>query len=829
MDIIQNRKINKLNKTAKKISKLEPSIKNLSDEDLKKKTDEFKKRIANGETLDSIMPETFAVVREASRRVLGKRLFDVQLMSSIVLHNGDISEQKTGEGKTLALTPAAYLNALTGKGVHIVTVNEYLAERDSEEMGKVFGFLGLTTSCILNSMSPEEKKVAYNADITYGTNSEFGFDYLRDNMAVKKEDQVQRGLNFAIVDEVDSILIDEARTPLIISGPDNIPVSYYGQANTFVRRLKSNDYDINIKDRQIYLTDSGIAKAEKTFGISNYADSENMQVQHFVMQALKANYIMKKNVDYIVSSEKEVLIVDEFTGRVMDGRRFSDGLHQAIEAKEGVKIKEESKTYATITLQNYFRMYDKLCGLSGTAKNEESELVEIYNMNVVQIPTNKPVQRIDHEDLIFATENEKWNAVADRVEELHKTGRPVLIGTTSVDNSEKLSLLLKKRGLQHNVLNAKNHKNEAFIVAQAGRVNAITVATNMAGRGTDILLGGNAEMIAKKIIENAMKKKSENPQVDMSSASVEDEYFDDFIKDNARTRIEEKCKEEQEKVLSLGGLYIIGTERHESRRIDDQLRGRSGRQGDPGESQFFISLEDELFLRFGKERLETILKKNSFAEGKPITSKKISKFITETQKMVEGNNFGIRKNVLKYDDVSNQQRKIIYSLRQSILDQANMKPVIEKMTRENFTSVFNYMTRDDKYTESINMDSLSSVCNQMYGFMPKTPRSFKNMTKVEYFNYLLNSILSQYDKKEKEFGEDSMRIFERQIALRVIDVFWMQHIDEMDHLKRGVGLVSIGQKDPAQEYAKEGFKLFETMMNGISADVVKYCYNVKFV
>lgn len=766
-----DREIKRIMPLVKKINELEPSMEKLSDDELRGKTDEFKSRLSKGETLENILPEAFAVVREASKRVLGLRHYDVQLIGGIVLHQGRISEMKTGEGKTLVATLPSYLNALEGKGVHIITVNDYLAKRDRDEMGKIHEFLGLKVGVIIHGQTQSEKQEMYNSDITYGTNNEFGFDYLRDNMVIYKEEKVQRELNYVIVDEVDSILIDEARTPLIISGEGEKSTDFYRVADFFVKSLIEEDYMVDEKANSVILTDEGIAKAEKYFHLENYADPDNMDVQHHVVQGLKANYMMKNEKDYIVK-EGEVIIVDEFTGRLMEGRRYSDGLHQAIEAKEGVKVEKESKTLATITFQNYFRMYNKLSGMTGTALTEESEFREIYGLDVIVIPTHMPVVRLDLADLVYKTVPGKYKAIVEDIVETYKKGQPVLVGTVSIEKSEILSAMLKKKGVPHQVLNAKYHEKEAEIVSLAGQKGAVTIATNMAGRGTDIKLG--------------------------------------------------------EGVTDLGGLKIIGTERHESRRIDNQLRGRSGRQGDPGMSRFYISLEDDLMRIFGSERLATVVDKLGLSDDDAIESKMVTGAIESAQKKVEGNNFDIRKNVVKYDDVMNKQREIIYKQRQTVLEGANIKDQIETMIQDViYDAVSSHISGvEDTFKEEL--DKLIQFCEEI--FLPKDTFTVEQLEKLsddEIKETLLDIATKLYAEKEEDFGEEQIREIERVILLKVVDSKWMDHIDSMDHLKQGIGLRAYKQQDPAQAYQMEGSEMFNEMIFNIKQETVKYLFHVR--
>lgn len=766
------RQVKKILPIVDKIEALEEDMQRLSDEELRGKTEEFKNRLKNGETLDDILPEAFAVCREASWRVLGMKHYRVQLIGGVVLHQGRISEMKTGEGKTLVATLPAYLNALAGKGVHIVTVNDYLANRDRDWMGKIYEFLGLSVGVILHSLNNDQRREAYNSDITYGTNNEFGFDYLRDNMVIYKEEKVQRELNFAIVDEVDSILIDEARTPLIISGEGEKSTELYRIADMFVKTLlKEKDYTVDEKAGAVMLTDDGILKAEKFFGLENYTDASNMEIQHHVVQALKANYHMKLDKDYIVK-DGEIVIVDEFTGRLMEGRRYSDGLHQAIEAKEGVRVQKESKTLATITFQNYFRMYKKLSGMTGTALTEEMEFREIYGLDVVVIPTNKPMIRIDHPDLVYRTEKGKFNAVVEEIVETYTKGQPVLVGTVSIEKSELVSALLKKRGVPHQVLNAKFHELEAEIISHAGEKGMVTIATNMAGRGTDIKLG--------------------------------------------------------EGVTELGGLKIIGTERHESRRIDNQLRGRSGRQGDPGESRFYVSLEDDLMRIFGSERLQGMVEKLGLQEDEAIESKMVSSAIENAQKKVEGNNFDIRKTLLGYDDVMNTQREIIYKQRSQVLEGENLKEQVQDMIKDVINSAVD--SHISGIEEEFEGDLVKLVAYLDEICIPKgfvSIDELKDMGNEGIKERLIKAALDLYRRKEEDFTSEQMREIERVILLRVVDTKWMDHIDNMDHLKQGIGLRAYKQQDPVQAYQFEGSEMFDEMIYNIKVDTIKYLFHVQ--
>lgn len=829
------------------INKLEPEMEKLTDKELTGKTEYLKKQLEEGKTLDDILPEAFAVVREASKRVLGLRHFDVQLIGGIILHQGRISEMKTGEGKTLVATLPAYLNALTGKGVHVITVNDYLAKRDSEWMGKLYKFLGLSVGLVVNGLEPDQRREAYAADITYGTNNEFGFDYLRDNMVLYKEQLVQRELNYAIVDEIDSILIDEARTPLIISGRANKSSELYKKADGFVRTLDAKviveedvkdydqaednekyDYIVDLKAKSASLTQKGIKKAEEYFKLENFNDLENSEVVHNVNQALRAHGVMKKDIDYIVK-DGEVLIVDEFTGRIMYGRRYNNGLHQAIEAKEHVKIADESKTLATITFQNYFRMYNKLSGMTGTAMTEESEFQEIYHLDVVSIPTNKPMVRKDTSDIIYKNEKAKFRAVVQDVKESYEKGQPVLIGTVSIEKSEKLSKILTKEGIKHQVLNAKAHEREAEIIAQAGKYGAVTIATNMAGRGTDIMLGGNSEYLAKQEMKR-MKYASEMIEQATAFNETEDQ---DII--NARKKFRELVKkyekeieEEKQKVVEAGGLKIIGTERHESRRIDNQLRGRSGRQGDPGCSRFYIGLDDNLMKIFGGDAITKVYDKLNASEDLPIESRIITNAVENAQKRVEGRNFSIRKNVLKYDDVMNAQRELIYRQRREVLDGKDLKDNIEKMFNSIVDNVVStHFSAVDN--EKVNKEALMQDITDVFGITELESVKKENPDVVEVSEELAKVVSEKYAEKEKDFGEKEIRELERVVVLKVVDQKWMDHIDNMEELKNGIGLRAYGQKDPVVQYRIEGTDMFDEMNENIRLDVVKILSHVEKV
>ena len=843
-----DRELKKIEPLVNKVMSLESEMEKLSDNELKEKTEEFKNRIKNGETTDDLLPEAFAVVREAAWRVLGMKHFRVQVIGGIILHQGRIAEMKTGEGKTLVATLPAYLNALECKGTHVVTVNDYLASRDRDWMGKVYEFLGLSVGCIIHDMDQEERQAAYNSDITYGTNNEFGFDYLRDNMVIYKEEMVQRGLHFCIVDEVDSILIDEARTPLIISGQGDESIDLYVRARDFVNtlshRIKSQDeidlerfnrefeeetvdYVIDEKDKTATLTDKGITKAEKYFGIENLSDASNMELSHHINQALKAAGTMHRDIDYVVK-DGEVIIVDEFTGRLMYGRRYSEGLHQAIEAKEGLEVRAESKTLATITFQNYFRMYDKLSGMTGTAMTEEGEFRDIYNIDVVEIPTNKPVQREDDNDHIYINEDAKFKAVTREIAEAHEKGQPVLVGTVSIDKSEALSKYLKRAGIKHNVLNAKNHEQESEIVAQAGRFGQVTIATNMAGRGTDIVLGGNPEYLAKKELK---KQGMEEEMLEYA-----DSYFktDDPEIIKAREDYQALVKKfkvetdkEAEEVKKVGGLRIIGTERHESRRIDNQLRGRSGRQGDPGSSRFYISADDDLIRLFAGDRFKDTMLKLDPAEDEPIEHKILTRLIESAQRKVEGNNFSIRKNVLKYDDVMNKQREVIYAERRRVLEGENLRDDIIAMRNDVIDKTIDFYNKlDDNNKNYLDFESIRNFGVTTFDFEEDFLKKLENPTVDSLKAYFKELADAKYLEKEEEFGEEKFREIERVALLQNVDQKWMDHIDAMDQLRKGIGLRAVGQTDPVRAYAEEGFDMFEAMNESIKEDTVKMLYHV---
>ncbi|MBQ9264137.1 MAG: preprotein translocase subunit SecA [Clostridia bacterium] len=821
-----------LMKIADQIDALEPQMEKLSDEQLAGKTEEFKTRYKNGETLDKMLPEAYAVVREASKRTLGLRPFRVQMIGGIVLHQGRIAEMKTGEGKTLTATLPAYLNAIAGEGVHIVTVNDYLASFQGEEMGKLYRFLGLSVGIIVHDLSNEQRKAAYAADITYGTNNEMGFDYLRDNMVLYEKDMVQRGHAFAIVDEVDSILIDEARTPLIISGQGEKSTDMYERADRFVCRLrKDEDYTIEEKDKAVTFTEEGTRKAEAAFGIENLSDPENNDLNHYLIQALKANALMKRDVDYVVQND-QVVIVDEFTGRLMVGRRYSDGLHQAIEAKEHVKVERESKTLATITFQNYFRMYKKLSGMTGTAKTEEGEFQGIYSLDVVQIPTNKPMIRQDLNDVIYRTKKGKYSAVVEEIIKRHATGQPILVGTVSVEVSELISHMLDMRGIQHEVLNAKHHAREASIVAQAGHYGAVTIATNMAGRGTDILLGGNPDFLARRTM-----RQEEIPEEIIEAATGFNENVSEEVL-QARKHYQELKAEykkttdvEHDKVVAVGGLHIIGTERHESRRIDNQLRGRAGRQGDPGSSQFFIALEDDLMRIFGGERIQPMIERLGMDENTPLEAGMLTKQIENAQKRVESRNYEVRKHVLQYDDVMNQQRGVIYGQRLQVLQGENMRSVITGMTENLIDEACGRFLAGDHNGEW-DTDGLAEYLEKLCipaGTIKANQDSFASFSKADAASFLKKAAARFYEEREHHFAEMGidMRELERAILLRAVDMRWMDHIDAMDQLRDGIGLRAYGQRDPVNEYKLESFDMFEEMVHLIREDTVRRLYQVR--
>lgn len=821
-----DREIKALTKEVEKINALESEYEKLSDEDLQNKTNIFKERLQNGETLDDILIEAFATVREASKRVLGLRHYDVQLIGGIVLHQGKITEMKTGEGKTLVATCPVYLNALAGHGVHVITVNDYLAKRDRDQMSRLYGFLGLSSGVILNGLPTEQRKKSYNSDITYGTNSEFGFDYLRDNMVSSLDQKVQRELNFCIVDEVDSILIDEARTPLIISGAAEDKIKWYQISFQVVSMLnrsyetekiknikekkamnipdeKWGDYEVDEKSRVIVFTEKGVKRVEQILKIDNLYAPEYVELTHFLNQALKAKELFKRDRDYLVRDNGEVVIIDEFTGRAMEGRRYSDGLHQAIEAKEGVKIASENQTLATITLQNYFRMYKKLSGMTGTAETEATEFMHTYGLEVVVIPTNLPVIRKDDADLVYKTKKEKINAIINRIQGLYEKGQPVLVGTISIKSSEELSELLKKRKIPHNVLNAKYHAKEAEIVAQAGRYKAVTIATNMAGRGTDIMLGGNPEFMALAEV-----------------GSRDDERFPEVL-----AKYQEQCKEEKEKVLALGGLFILGTERHESRRIDNQLRGRSGRQGDPGESEFYLSLEDDLMRLFGSESVMVWMDRLKLPEGEPITHKWINSAIEKAQKKIEARNFGIRKSLLEFDDVMNKQRTTIYANRNKVLEIDNLKDTIMEMLHKNISEKV-YEKFSPEMREDWDINGLNEYLKDFYAYEETDDKAYLRSTKEEYIERIYNALVEQYNKKEEELGSDLMRKLEKHILFDVVDNRWRGHLKSLDALRESIYLRAYGQRDPVTEYKLISSQIFEEMIATIQEQATSFLFKV---
>ena len=830
-----------------KIEALEDEYKALSDQQLQAKTPEFQQRLKDGETLDDILPEAFAACREAAWRVLGMRPYRVQLIGGIILHQGRIAEMKTGEGKTLVATLPAYLNALAGKGVHIVTVNDYLAKRDSEWMGKVYRFMGLTVGLVIHGVMGQDKKAAYDADITYGTNNEFGFDYLRDNMAIYSQELVQRGHYFAIVDEVDSILIDEARTPLIISGQGEKSTQLYTVVDQFVSKLTCQriakvddkeeedvnidaDYIVDEKARTATLTARGIKKAEEAFNIENLADPENTTLSHHINQAIKARGVMKRDIDYVVK-DGQVIIVDEFTGRLMFGRRYNEGLHQAIEAKEHVEVANESKTLATITFQNYFRLYDKLSGMTGTAMTEEEEFGTIYELDIVEIPTNKPVQRVDHHDVVYKTEAGKLRAVVSQIEECHEKGQPVLVGTVSIEKSEELSDMLKRRGIKHNVLNAKNHEKEAEIVAQAGKLGAVTVATNMAGRGTDIMLGGNAEYLAKADLRKAGMSDELIAEATGYAETDNQEILDARkMFADAEAKYKDEIKEEAEKVREVGGLFILGTERHESRRIDNQLRGRAGRQGDPGESRFYLSLEDDIMRLFGSERVMGMMEKLGVDEDTPIEQKMLSNAIENAQKQVESRNFQTRKNVLQYDDVMNTQREVIYKQRRQVLDGEDLQGSIQNMIHTIVENAIQGHMGEQKHMDAESFREATALFHTMFlqpGELALTDEELQKYNEQQLVELVENRAKEVYAAKEQEIGSPLMRELERVLMLRVVDEYWMDQIDSMNDLKQGIGLRAYAQTDPVVAYKKEGYEMFEQMVAAIQEETLRRLFLVR--
>jgi len=846
------KEVKRLEPIVDQIEALEQEYQKLSDEELKNKTNEFKQRLQNGETKDDILPEAFAVVRETAVRTNGQRAHRVQLIGGVALHQGRIAEMKTGEGKTLCSAFPLYLNALDGKGVHLITVNDYLAKTHKELMGKIYNFLGLSVGCIIHGISTVDRRNAYNSDITYGTNNEFGFDYLRDNMVIQKEEMVQRELNFCIIDEVDSILIDEARTPLIISGEGEKSTQLYTLADTFVKPLKGKienpdekkskidfimgnvddeddnfDFIVDEKAKNVTLTAKGIEKAERFFNVENLADSENMEITHHINQALKAHNTMRKDIDYIIN-DGEIIIVDEFTGRLMYGRRYSNGLHQAIEAKERLEVRKESKTLATITFQNYFRMYSKLSGMTGTAKTEEEEFREIYGVDVVEIPTNKPVIREDRSDVVYKSEEAKFNAIIKEIIEKHQTGQPILVGTISIEKSELLSKLLKKQGIPHEVLNAKQHEKEADIIAQAGRFGAVTIATNMAGRGTDIVLGGNPEFLAK----HKMKTKHYSDEI-IAVCDGFDETHDEEVlaaREAYKKLLQEakdELKDEQDRVKSAGGLYIIGTERHESRRIDNQLRGRSGRQGDAGASRFYISLEDDLMRLFAGDKIKVIVETLKLPDDEPLEHRMLTKTIETAQGRVEGRNFNIRKHVLQYDNVMNKQREVIYSERRKVLLGESLIENIKGMIDDLIQKGISMHTSDDKYPEEWDLEGLKQYVSDLFSIkFTLNIDKIDDLTKEKLFEMIKKVSESIYAKKEEEFGYDTFREVERIVLLKTVDTLWMDHIDAMDQLRQGIGLRAMGNEDPVRAYQIEGFDMFEELIETIKTDTVKMLFRV---
>jgi preprotein translocase subunit SecA len=844
-----NREIKRIEGIVKSVMALDAEMAELTDDELKSKTALFKQRLQNGETLDDLLPEAYATVREASWRVLGMKHYEVQVIGGIILHQGRIAEMKTGEGKTLVATLPVYLNALTGNGVHVITVNDYLAQRDKDWMGKIYHFLGLTVGCVVHGLDSIQRKAQYDADITYGTNNEFGFDYLRDNMVIRKEEMVQRELQFCIIDEVDSILIDEARTPLIISGAGDKSTSLYHQANSFAHTVKGRkqdpdeqmskmdvmmgkfteetvDFIVDEKGKNVTLTEKGITKAEKFFNIENLADEVNMEISHHINQALKAHHIMKNDIDYIVK-DGEILIVDEFTGRLMYGRRFSKGLHQAIEAKEGLDVQRESKTLATITYQNYFRMYKKLSGMTGTAKTEEQEFREIYGVDVIEIPTNQPVIREDVVDVIYKTEIAKFKAVIDEIIERHAKGQPVLVGTISIEKSEMLSKILEKKRIKHTVLNAKNHEKEAEIVAQAGRFGAVTIATNMAGRGTDIMLGGNPEFIARNKIRAIFPE-----EIAVRADGYDETSDEELIKARALfvdylTRAKDEIKDENKQVIEAGGLCIIGTERHESRRIDNQLRGRSGRQGDPGTSKFYISLEDDLMRLFAGDKVKSLVSTLGLPDDEALQHGMLSKSIETAQSRVEGRNFNIRKHVLQYDNVMNKQREVIYSERRKVLMGENLRDHIRTMVREQ-TSILIEKYASDKYPENWDFEGYELSLTELFGNKIKFNIDKIEELTIEKLQDMTDNLAEKiYRMKEEEFGEERFREVERIVLLRTVDTKWMDHIDAMDELRQGIGLRALGNEDPVRAYQNEGFDMFGEMIASIQEDTIKFLFRVR--
>ena len=802
-----DRELKRLHPLVDEINQLESRIETLSDSDLRAQTGAFRQRLEQGESLDELLPEAFATVREAGKRQLNMRHFDVQLLGGMVLHEGNIAEMKTGEGKTLVATLPVYLNALAGRGVHVVTVNDYLARRDAEWMSPIYQSLGLTVGSIQHDMDDAARHHVYRQDITYGTNNEYGFDYLRDNMKFHNEELVQRPLFYAIVDEVDSILIDEARTPLIISGPSEESTDKYYRANRIIPRFKLDEhYTLEEKTKSCAFNEEGVAKAEELLNIENLYDPANIDILHHLSQALKAHVLFKKDVDYVVK-DGEVIIVDEFTGRLMPGRRYSDGLHQALEAKEGIKVANENQTLASITFQNFFRMYDKLAGMTGTADTEASEFHEIYKLDVMVMPTNRELIRIEYPDVIYRTEAEKFNAVVDEIIELHRAGRPVLVGTISIEKSELLGTYLKRRGIPHDVLNAKNHEREAEIVAQAGRKGAVTISTNMAGRGTDILLGGNAEFMARKTCKLGV---------------------DDPAYPEALAKAKAKCDAEHEEVVALGGLHILATERHEARRIDNQLRGRSGRQGDPGSSRFYLSLEDDLLRIFGSERISGIMEKLGMEEGQPIEHSMITKSIEGAQRKVEAHNFDIRKHLLEYDDVMNKQREVIYDRRREVLDAEDIGAMIQEMHGDVLDEIFETHIPPEAYADDWDLEGLKEGLRQQYGVnLEITPEQVESLSREALIEQVSAALDAYYADKKQGIDPEEYQGFERWVTLQVIDKHWKDHLLAMDHLKEGIGLRGYGQKNPLNEYKREGFDMFEDMIGRINTDVVDLLFKAQ--
>jgi preprotein translocase subunit SecA len=822
----EGRKLKNLESIAKLVNTFEPEVEELTDDELRAKAPEFQQRYEQGESLDDMLPEAFAVVREGARRTIGQRHFDVQLMGGAALHQGNIAEMKTGEGKTLVSTLPGYLNALSGDGVHIVTVNDYLAKRDSEWMGGIYRFLGLRVGLIQAAMTPEQRRPAYAADVTYGTNNEFGFDYLRDNMAMRIEDCVQRGYNFAIVDEVDSILIDEARTPLIISGMVQDSAKWYQTfARVAPRLTRDDDYEVEEAKYQVAITESGVAKVEEILGIENLYEHVNTPLVHHLQNSLRAKELYKRDVQYVVQ-QGEVKIVDEFTGRVLEGRRYSEGLHQAIEAKEGVRIKEENQTLATITIQNYFKMYDKLSGMTGTAKTQLTEFEETYKISVVEIPTNRPNVRQDEQDLIYKSEEAKWDAVVEELAERHEAGQPTLVGTVSIEKSELLATLMSRRGIPHSVLNAKNHEKEAVIVAQAGRKGAVTVATNMAGRGVDILLGGNPEYLAR----NEMAARDwDNDAYLLFEMEEQDRVAYDADYEPIFQKFKAQTDAEHDEVVTLGGLFVLGTERHESRRIDNQLRGRSGRQGDPGESRFYLSLEDDLMRMFASDRVSSIMERLKWPDDEAIQAKMVTRAVENAQRQIEELNYERRKNVLKYDDVMNAQREAIYGQRREILEGRDLKDQALAMVEDTVGDVVDDQTPEEVFPEDWDFDALYTAMNEIYPVQLPREQAEAVRDQPELQALFIEDALAQYDVKEAAMTVETMRELERVVLLNITDTKWREHLYEMDYLQEGIHLRAYAQKDPLTEYQREAYDMFEELKESIRADFVRYIYRVEFV